>query len=560
MSETFNLNLLTGALSNEAAHMHFFYAEKPGELTLDFTHPSGSAQGEGIDVVIRDSAGHVVMSRTFHSSGKFDVTLAEAGEYAVTVSDADPMRHDGGVYSIAPTLRYDENTVYDGASNNDVFTALPLSLAATLSGTVSEGDHDLFRIDAPAGGVLALDLRHESLPQTGPNIRAVLRDADDNIIASHLVDNKVQMMTVPNAGVYYLDLGDASAGINDDGGFYRGSATFFSELHTTYDGGTNNLVATAMPTSLAVPIVGAIEANDSDYFVFDAPTGGQLNLNFVHPDGAGNSGGPIQVNVIDVATGKVLLHELLTGSAFLSQELVGGGSFAIDISSPHWSPMFKGIYGILPSVTNASGDDLLTGSESGDAFAPSAGNDTLNGLGGLDSAAYVGNLNDYKLVFSDAGVVVTGVMAAEGTDTLVSIERLNFADKTIDIGMQTSAAQVYRLYDAAFNRTSDEAGLGFWVHAAGEGLPLNAIAQNFMLSAEFQSLYPSTDSERDNIRKFYANVLDRQADDAGVDYWMSAREHGASMSDVLVAISESAEHQALLVGQMTHGVTYIPFA
>ena len=560
MSETFNLNLLTGALSNESTHTHLLFAEKPGELTLDFTHPSGSVPGEGIEVVIRDSAGHVVMERTFQKSGKFDVTLAEPGDYAVTIRDGDPFRNDGGAYSIVPTLRHDENTVYDGAANNSVFTALPLSLAATLAGTVSAGDHDVFRIDAPAGGVLALDLRHESLPAASPNIRAVLKDADENIIASHLVDNSVQMMTVPSAGVYYLDLGDANELVDDDGGFYRGSATFVSELHTTYDGGANNRVETAIPTSLAVPIIGAIEANDTDYFVFDAPAGGQLNLNFVHPAGEGNSGGPILVNVVDVATGKVLVHELLTGSAFLSQELVGGGSFAIDISSPHWSPLFKGIYGILPSVTNATGDDLLMGSESSDAFEPSAGNDTLNGLGGLDSAAYGGNVNDYKLVFSDAGIVVTGVTAAEGTDTLVSIERLNFADKTIDIGMQTNAAQVFRLYDAAFNRGADEAGLGFWVHAAGQGLPLDAIAQNFMQSSEFQTLYPSTDSERDNIRKFYANVLDRQADDAGIDYWMSARDSGASMADVLLAISESPEHQALLIGQMTHGVTYIPFA
>ncbi len=333
---------------------------------------------------------------------------------------------------------------------------------------------------------------------------------------------------------------------------------------------TLNFISLAQPFSaadamgnligLAMPIVGTIAPNERHYFVFDAPTGGQLNLNFVHPSGAAGDGVPIEVSVINVATGNVVIHQLLTGSAVLSQELVGGGSFAIDISSPFWTPLFKGVYGILPTVTNTTGDDLLTGTASSDAFTPSPGNDTFNGLDGIDSATYAGYLQDYTLNVSNAGIVVTGKASADGTDSLFSIERLNFADRTVDFGMQASAAQLYRLYDAVFNRASDEAGLGFWVQAAEDGMPLSEIAQKFMLSAEFESLSPSGSSERDRIQTFYQNVLDRQADDAGIVYWMSARDMGASMADVLVAISESPEHQALLIGQMTHGVTYIPFA
>lgn len=123
--------------------------------------------------------------------------------------------------------------------------------------------------------------------------------------------------------------------------------------------------------------------------------------------------------------------------------------------------------------------------------------------------------------------------------------------------MHTAAAQVYRLYNAAFNRPSDETGLGFWVNAA-QSSSLDEIAQNFMQSAEFEALYPASASVRDNIGKFYENVLDRPADSDGLDYWVQQRESGASMSSILVAISESPEHQVLLTGQMTHGVTYIP--
>lgn len=207
------------------------------------------------------------------------------------------------------------------------------------------------------------------------------------------------------------------------------------------------------------------------------------------------------------------------------------------------------MYTILSSITGAAGNDFVAGTEA---------DNTLSGLGGTDTAVYEGKMESYQLAFSAAGIVVGGAATVEGTDTLFGIERLQFSDKTVELGMDTAAAQVYRLYDAAFNRPSDETGLGFWVNAA-QISSLDEIAQNFMQSAEFEALYPATSSARENIGKFYENVLDRPADNEGLDYWVQMREGGTSMSAILVAISESPEHQVLLTGQMTHGVTYIPF-
>lgn len=435
MSEIIHLNVLSGTLLNQALHTFKLQTSKPGALTLDFTHPAGMTAGERIDVTVHDPDGNVVLDESCLANAKFQVTIAVAGNYTVTIRDGNQSRDDGGVYALRPTLSSEDNTVYDGAANNTVETAIP--------------------------------------------------------------------------------------------------------------------------AALAMPIVGTLGLSDKDYFVVEAPAGGQLHLFFAHPAGAGDNGAAVLLDVTHVATGETVMQEWLTGSDLLLETLESGGRYSISLASGYWSEIDTSFYGVLASITDAGGSDFIAGTDAGDTFRASAANDTFSGLDGMDAVVYDGQMASYQLTFSAAGVVVGAGAAPNGTDTLFSIERLQFSDKTVDLGIHTPAAQVYRLYDAAFERRSDETGLGFWVNAA-ELSSLDAIAQSFMQSAEFRAMYPAISSDRDNIRKFYENVLDRPADAAGLDYWVQARESGATMSAVLVAISESPEHQILLAGQTTHGVTYIP--
>lgn len=435
MSEIINLNVLTGTLLDKTVQSHLLKIDKPGALTIDFAHPAGITPGERINLVMLDPDGNVVMDQPYVMNGQFQVTLAAAGDYTIIVRDGSELATKGGNYTLRSTLHVEDNTIYDGAANNTV--------------------------------------------------------------------------------------------------------------------------ATAVGATLAAPIVGTLTVSDTDYFVVQAPASGQLNLFLAHPSGAGNSGGAVVLDVVHVATGQSVMHELTTESGLLRADLETGGSYAISLSSGYWSETDNGFYTVLSSVTDVGGNDFVAGTEADNTFKPGAGDDTLSGLAGTDTAVYEGKMENYQLTFSKAGIVVGGAATVEGTDTLFSIERLQFSDKTVDLGMHTAAAQVYRLYNAAFNRPSDETGLGFWVNAA-QSSSLDEIAQNFMQSAEFEALYPASASVRDNIGKFYENVLDRPADSDGLDYWVQQRESGASMSSILVAISESPEHQVLLTGQMTHGVTYIP--
>mgnify|MGYP003942493579 CR=1 FL=1 len=97
-----------------------------------------------------------------------------------------------------------------------------------------------------------------------------------------------------------------------------------------------------------------------------------------------------------------------------------------------------------------------------------------------------------------------------------SVERLQFSDGTLalDTGSGQTAGEAYRLYQAAFNRTPDTAGLKYQTNALDSGYSLSTVAGNFIASPEFQRTYGNV-NDTQFITLLYQNVLHR-APDAGV--------------------------------------------
>ena len=105
------------------------------------------------------------------------------------------------------------------------------------------------------------------------------------------------------------------------------------------------------------------------------------------------------------------------------------------------------------------------------------------------------------------------------------------------------AAQVTRLYDTTFDRAPDGPGLTFWTNALRNGYSLDNFADLFIASPEFQNRYGNLGNAQ-FVDRLYLNVLDRPADAEGRAYWTSLLDsQRADRSDVVVAFSESQEHQ-----------------
>ena len=105
-------------------------------------------------------------------------------------------------------------------------------------------------------------------------------------------------------------------------------------------------------------------------------------------------------------------------------------------------------------------------------------------------------------------------------------------------------AQVARLYEAAFDRAPEDAGLAFWTNAQQAGACLNTIAALFVASPEFQSRYGNLGTGQ-FVDRLYLNALDREADPAGRAFWTAGIEsRQVDRGDVLLAFAQSPEFVA----------------
>jgi Ca2+-binding RTX toxin-like protein len=206
-------------------------------------------------------------------------------------------------------------------------------------------------------------------------------------------------------------------------------------------------------------------------------------------------------------------------------------------------------------IYGAGGDDRLEGGRGNDNLSGGADNDALDGGLGLDVAHYSGVRADYGISRGTSTAVLAS-RSNEGTDTLVNVERLQFADGILALDLDGNAGQAYRLYQAAFARTPDTPGLKYQTNALDTALNLWQVAGNFIASPEFQSMYgsPATVTDARFVTLLYNNVLDRNPEQAGYDYHMNNLAGGLTRSQLLVQFSESPENQRNVLPAIQDGI------
>ncbi|WP_338847630.1 DUF4214 domain-containing protein [Massilia sp. W12] len=202
-----------------------------------------------------------------------------------------------------------------------------------------------------------------------------------------------------------------------------------------------------------------------------------------------------------------------------------------------------------------AGNDTLTGG---------AGNDTIDGGAGKDVAYFMGNRADYEITLEGPSIWTVKANGTrgnpDGTDVVKNVELLTFADTSFSFGDDIYTAQAYRMYRAILARDGDATGLGYWARKLELGVTLNQVAEGFIRSAEFYRLYGFDLSNENLVRKLYHNVLQREGEAEGIQFWTNVlNENKGTKADVLVAFSESTENKAALVGIMDLGFEIIPY-
>ncbi|MFP7672178.1 DUF4214 domain-containing protein [Marivita sp. S0852] len=206
------------------------------------------------------------------------------------------------------------------------------------------------------------------------------------------------------------------------------------------------------------------------------------------------------------------------------------------------------------AIEGTSGDDVLTGTAEADVMRGLAGDDRLEGLSGndlidggsgVDTSVHSGTQDNYTLTVSQSGTTLIDRRAdGDGQDILVSVEAIDFAgsDASFNLAQVGGAAgidddaleDIIELYIAYFNRAPDAVGLNFWGTAYENGTSLEDMARLFEGQPETQARYPSDLSNSDFVQQVYSNVLGRDADADGLDFWTSTLDRGSVGRDTFV--------------------------
>lgn len=211
-------------------------------------------------------------------------------------------------------------------------------------------------------------------------------------------------------------------------------------------------------------------------------------------------------------------------------------------------------------VDGFAGNDTLNGLEGNDHLAGGLGDDYLVGGAGVDVAKFSGAIAEYTISkqSSDSLSVTDTTSARDGIDSLAGIERLKFSDTSLalDVGKGENAGSIYRLYEAAFDRAPKPFGEGYWLNKLDHGESLVEIANQFLVTQEFKSIYGESPSNTLYVTTLFEHVLGRAPKQAGLDYYSGELEHGRSRAEVLVEISESAENVNNLEMLIVNGIRY----
>lgn len=168
------------------------------------------------------------------------------------------------------------------------------------------------------------------------------------------------------------------------------------------------------------------------------------------------------------------------------------------------------------------------------------GNDTFNGSPNFDFVQLDAGYRDSVVTNGANGP--SSVTSAAGIDTLNNITQLLFVDGRLVYNDNDHAAQVSRLYDIVLDRGAEQTGLNSFINQMDGGVSMAAVAETMFDSAEFTGKFGANLTNEQFVQVLYNNMRGADASAAEVSFWTSQVANGSmTLGDVAVNFANSAE-------------------
>jgi hypothetical protein len=180
------------------------------------------------------------------------------------------------------------------------------------------------------------------------------------------------------------------------------------------------------------------------------------------------------------------------------------------------------------------------------------GDDHYQGGAGYDAAQFdAGRRGSTILNDANGPVSVSGA----GLDSLNSVETLIFIDGREVYNPEDHAAQVTRLYDNVLGRNADQTGLNYYINAMDDGTSMTDIAAQMLNSDEFSASFGAGQTNTQFVQTLYNNLRGENGSDADVSYWTGRLDSGdLDLGDVAMLFANSDEALANGASTLASGI------
>jgi hypothetical protein len=205
-------------------------------------------------------------------------------------------------------------------------------------------------------------------------------------------------------------------------------------------------------------------------------------------------------------------------------------------------------------IQGTEGADLLNGTSSvdqintrggNDTIVGSAGADTIDGGAGLDLVRYNSSSVSASLSKNDAGEIF--VRSGSETDTLISVERLQFTDQWVATDLNGAAGVAGRMIVAAFGRESLSEFSGIGISLVDQGWSSSQLAE-LIVSA---GLLPSGNAEF--VKVVYQNVIGNAPNALELAFYVQLLENSSHTQSTLLELAANTTFSANAVEQSAIG-------
>jgi hypothetical protein len=135
---------------------------------------------------------------------------------------------------------------------------------------------------------------------------------------------------------------------------------------------------------------------------------------------------------------------------------------------------------------------------------------------------------------------------------VISVYGPNLLNASAVANSITHSAESYQntiehTYQAFLQREPDQAGVNFWVSLMQQGMTDEQLAAAIISSPEYFANHGSNNA--DWVKGMYQDLLGRPADDAGLAYWTGLLQAGTPPTALALGIASSPEREAQIVSQ-----------